>query len=114
MLAGTAMAEPERLALSAPATSSQALALREEMATLAPCSARRWAIALPMPLVDPVTTATLPVRSKSSGSLVRVSVAMADIWRAPLNARLICRAPLGEAVVASSAQRQRLQGPMSR
>ena len=66
MLAGQAMAEPGWLALIAAATASQAAALREEMATLAPCSASRSAMALPMPLVEPVTMATLPVRSKGS------------------------------------------------
>ncbi len=66
MLAGTAMAAPGCLALMAAATSSQGPGLREEIVTLAPCSAMRSAMALPMPRVEPVTMATLPVRSKSS------------------------------------------------
>src|ERR1700761_7847300 len=89
ILAGTAMAEPGCAALIAPATSSQALALREEIVTLAPCSTIRSAIALPMPLVAPVMIATLPVRSNSAGMPVfgRSSV-VTDIVGAPLNARL--------------------------
>src|SRR5271170_2189782 len=63
MLAGTAMAEPGCASLIAAATSSQGPGLREEITTLAPCSAIRSAIALPMPLVEPVMMATLPVRS---------------------------------------------------
>jgi hypothetical protein len=39
--------------------------LRLEITTVAPCSAIRVAIARPMPLVDPVTMATFPVRSNS-------------------------------------------------
>ncbi|MNC93330.1 hypothetical protein D3C83_99350 [compost metagenome] len=41
MLAGTAMAEPGKAVLISAAVSSQAFALREEMVTLAPCSAMR-------------------------------------------------------------------------
>src|SRR6185437_5435541 len=52
------------LALMSPATFSQASALRLDTTTLAPCSAMRWAIASPMPLVDPVMSATFPDRSK--------------------------------------------------
>src|SRR5262249_26161613 len=37
--------------------------LREEITTLAPCSAIRSAIARPMPRVEPVMTATFPVMS---------------------------------------------------
>src|SRR5471030_2825441 len=86
MFAGTAMAEPGWASLIAPATASQALALRDEIATLAPCSANRSAIALPMPLVEPVTIATLPLRSNSSPVFGRASVA--TDMAAPLNARL--------------------------
>src|SRR5215471_11707364 len=50
-------------ALISLATRSQASALRLEMMTLAPCSAIRSAIASPIPFVDPVTRAILPVRS---------------------------------------------------
>src|SRR5687767_8926264 len=60
---GTAIWAP-RAALIPAATWLQASALRLETTTLAPCSARRSAIALPMPLVEPVTSATFPVRSK--------------------------------------------------
>src|SRR3954469_8232124 len=61
---GTATGAP-RTALMPAATSLQASGLRLDTTTRAPCSARRSAIALPMPLVEPVTSATLPVRSKS-------------------------------------------------
>src|SRR5262249_39154269 len=45
------------------ATSSHTSALRLEITTFAPCSAILSAIARPMPLLEPVTTATLPVKS---------------------------------------------------
>src|SRR5215467_8644742 len=61
---GTASFAP-RASLMAAATWLQASALRLDTTTRAPCSARRSAIALPMPLVEPVTSATFPVRSKS-------------------------------------------------
>src|SRR5207253_3165415 len=49
--------------LIALATCSQTSALREEITTLAPCSAIRSAMARPMPRVEPVMTATLPFMS---------------------------------------------------
>jgi hypothetical protein len=39
--------------------------LREETTTFAPCSAIRSTIARPMPRDDPVTTATLPLKSNN-------------------------------------------------
>ena len=48
----------------ASATSSQASALRLETTTLAPCAAIVSAMERPMPRLDPVMTATWPVRSK--------------------------------------------------
>ena len=42
---------------------SQTSCLREEITTLAPCSAIRSAMARPMPRVEPVMTATFPVMS---------------------------------------------------
>ncbi len=45
------------------ATSWQASALREETTTLAPSLASSSAEERPMPRLEPVTTATLPVRS---------------------------------------------------
>ena len=48
------------------ATSSHRSCLRLLTTTDAPASARPSAIARPMPLVEPVTTTTLPVRSNSS------------------------------------------------
>src|SRR4249920_424630 len=53
-----------RASLMPAATWLQASALRLDTTTRAPCSARRSAIALPMPFVEPVTSATFPVRSK--------------------------------------------------
>ena len=47
------------------ATASHASGLRLETTTFAPCSAMRSAMARPIPLVEPVTMATLPVRSNS-------------------------------------------------
>src|SRR5271165_355897 len=61
---GMAMASPplSRIPL---ATVSHTSPLRLEITTLAPCSAMRSAMARPIPFVDPVTTATFPVRSNS-------------------------------------------------
>src|SRR6185436_4191187 len=53
-----------RASLMPAATWLQASALRLDTTTRAPCSASRSAIALPMPFVEPVTSATFPVRSK--------------------------------------------------
>ena len=58
------IASPPAFLISA-AASSQTGALRDDTTTLAPARARCMAIALPMPLLEPVTTATLPERSKS-------------------------------------------------
>ena len=62
------IASPPALRISA-AASSQAGFLRDDTTTLAPCRARCRAIDLPMPLLEPVTTATLPVRSKSGDAM---------------------------------------------
>src|ERR1700761_5406955 len=88
------------------ATWSQALALPDEIVTLGPCSALRSAIALPMPLVEPVMIATLPVRSNSSGRPVfgRSSV-VTDIGAAPLNARLSWPTVVDGQASRSSARR---------
>ena len=57
---------PCRLRRECPvATASHASGLRLETTTVAPCSAMRLAMARPIPLVEPVTMATLPVRSNS-------------------------------------------------
>src|SRR5258708_723276 len=69
MLQGTTIACPPAALISA-AACSQTGALREETTTLAPDRARCMAIALPMPLLEPVTTATLPVRSKSGDAIL--------------------------------------------
>ena len=60
---GFAASRP-RARLMASAVSAQASALRDEMTTLAPCSASRSAMARPMPREEPVTIATRPVKSK--------------------------------------------------
>ena len=63
---GTTIASPAPSAhasLMPFATSSQTSALRLETTTLAPWPAIASAIARPMPLDEPVITATLPVRS---------------------------------------------------
>src|SRR5580704_8725708 len=71
MLAGIGFAASRpRALLMAAAVSAQASALRDEMTTLAPCSASRSAMARPMPREEPVTIATRPVKSKR---LVKVS-----------------------------------------
>src|SRR6185503_988014 len=49
----------------APATSSHLSALRLDTTTPAPARASASAIERPMPLVEPVTTADLPVRSNN-------------------------------------------------
>jgi len=64
MRAVTVIASPP-LARIAKTTSSHGSWLRAEMTTLAPASANNSAIARPMPRDEPVTIATLPVRSKS-------------------------------------------------
>src|ERR1700690_1163237 len=51
------------LSLIAFATTSQACCLRDEITTLAPCSAILSAMVRPMPREEPVTTATFPVMS---------------------------------------------------
>src|SRR3954471_10826971 len=68
MLQGMTIASPPAFRISA-AASSQTGALRDDTTTLAPDRARCMAIDLPMPLLEPVTTATLPERSKS-GELI--------------------------------------------
>ena len=57
-------------AVSSRVTSWQASALRLEITTLAPAFAISSAMDLPMPLVEPVITATLPVRSNIPCSLL--------------------------------------------
>ena len=74
MLAATGFAASRpRARLMAAAVSAQASALRDEMTTVAPCSASRSAIALPMPRDEPVTIATRPVKSNR---LLKVSSRM--------------------------------------
>src|SRR5664279_543645 len=62
MLQGMTSASPPDLRMPS-ATASQASALRLEITTLAPSRASNSAEERPMPRLEPVTTATLPVRS---------------------------------------------------
>src|SRR6266581_3256015 len=72
MLAAIAIAVPlPNLSLISLATWSHTSCLREEITTLAPCSAIRSAIARPMPRVEPVMTATFPDISNRLMSLSR-------------------------------------------
>src|ERR1700722_19664674 len=66
IFAATAIAVPGPCAaFIASATAWHGSSLREEITTLAPCSARRSATARPMPRDEPVMTATWPETSKS-------------------------------------------------
>ena len=60
---GTARHLREVAARIAAAVVSRSVTVRAAMTTSAPCSARSIAVAAPMPVPPPVTTATLPVRS---------------------------------------------------
>src|ERR1700710_2446251 len=75
MLQGITWASPPSLRML-DATSSQASALRLEITTLAPSFASSSADERPMPRLEPVMTATLPVRSKGlfMGALFRFYV----------------------------------------
>src|SRR5437763_15306748 len=86
MLQGMTEAWPPAFLISA-AASSHTGALRDDTTTLAPESARCMAIDLPIPLLEPVTTATLPVRSKS-GDAMRFPP---FILLSPARGRGICR-----------------------
>src|SRR6266478_1424816 len=59
------MAAPACRALIRSAAAWRPSSFRLEMTTLAPWSARAWAVASPMPRLPPVTIATRSVRSKS-------------------------------------------------
>src|SRR6478736_1844842 len=81
MLQGMTMASPPA-ALMPSATSWQASALREETTTLAPSFASSSADERPIPRLEPVTTATLPVRSNGvffTGASFRHSGTMRSI-----------------------------------
>src|SRR5471032_306216 len=71
MLQGCAMTVRPCCASSA-RVASQASDLRLEITTLAPALPSSSAIDLPMPRVEPVTTATWPVRSNSEGTAMAV------------------------------------------
>src|SRR5258705_9898302 len=70
MLHAIGVASPPSL-LIACATSVHLSALRLEITTCAPARAIASAIARPMPLVEPVITATFPVRSNSEFAIHR-------------------------------------------
>ena len=71
MLAAIDTAVPfPNLSLISFVTWSQTSCLREEITTLAPCSAIRSATARPIPRVEPVMTATFP---DMSNKLMRLS-----------------------------------------
>src|SRR5271163_3749577 len=69
MLQAMTWASPPALRMPC-ATSSQASALREEITTLAPSFASNSADERPMPRLEPVMTATWPVRSKGVDFMV--------------------------------------------
>jgi hypothetical protein len=71
MLQGITTASPPACRMPL-ATGSQASALRLDTTTRAPSEASVSAIERPMPRLEPVTTATLPVRSK--GDVTRRSL----------------------------------------
>src|SRR3954451_15066339 len=73
MLQGMTVASPPA-ALMPSATSWQASALREETTTLAPSFASNSAEERPMPRLEPVTIATLPVRSNGVFFIVVASL----------------------------------------
>src|SRR3712207_4693931 len=65
----TAIASPPESLISA-ATASERSRVRAARATLAPTSTRARAKASPRPVLPPVTTAVLPVRSKASRTAI--------------------------------------------
>src|SRR4051794_5409202 len=69
MLQGITWASPPALRMPS-AAASQASALRLEITTLAPSLASSSAEERPMPRLEPVTTATLPVRSNGVDCIV--------------------------------------------
>ena len=109
MLAGIGFAASRPHArLMAAAVSAQASALRDEMMTVAPCSASRSAMARPMPREEPVTIATRPVRSNR---LVKIS----SRWAARrvddcIVRRVDARGEVRTLLVAATRRGQRRQG----
>src|SRR5450756_1806224 len=77
--AAMAVARSGYFALIRAASSSRSACLRLERTTLAPCSASAEAIALPIPRLAPVTSATRPVRSnlEPSGTADTIGALMA-------------------------------------
>src|SRR5580704_16580855 len=76
-----AMAVASRPSLRiAAATSSLASSLRLDTTTFAPARARASAIARPIPRLDPVTTAVLPVRSNKPSSIESLRDHVSDFF----------------------------------
>src|ERR1700761_8297232 len=80
MLHGMTWASPPNLMMPS-ATASQASALRLEITTLAPSLAISSAEARPMPRLEPVMTATLPVRSNGGFFIVISFLGVIDVPR---------------------------------
>ena len=70
------------------ATASQAVALRDVIITFAPWTDSSSAMALPMPFVEPVTTATLPVRSNKL--ICGLPTFQSFLWQAVACQLIIC------------------------
>src|SRR6201996_134739 len=82
MLQGMTCASPPALVIPS-ATSLHASALREEITTLAPSLASNSAEERPMPRLEPVMTATLPVRSNGVFFIVGCSLGFSVNDRSP-------------------------------
>ena len=106
-LHGIGMASPPASRMPA-ATRSQASCLRLEITTLAPCAASASAIALPMPLVEPVTIATLPCRSNRSFTAILPFEAAQYSGAVRRRATPRCERRSSAAVPAADAPRRRL------
>src|SRR3546814_17771946 len=98
MLQGTAIAAPPCFAqfvLMSAATASHTSALRLETTTRAPSAAICSAMDLPMPLVEPVMTATLPDRSNIGGMSLMRFLACVFVRAHPMRSAQAVRAPAG-------------------
>src|SRR5215467_5880919 len=93
MLQGMTCASPPVLLMPS-ATSLPASALRDEITTLAPSCASNSAEARPMPRLEPVTTATWPVRSNGVFFILLLPLDRFSLFRhgraCPGHARLSC------------------------
>src|SRR5262245_17459369 len=103
MLQGITSASPPTFLMPA-ATASQASALRLETTTLAPSEAMISAAARPMPLLEPVMTATCPERSKG----LFMAPAVSFSWRVNMlpragSAPTVARSECGKRVLNNKA-----------